>query len=114
MHKKKTFHGKQSTPGAKHENTLDHPLTCGLFPPSPKKKKKKKKKKTRRGGGGGGGEMLSFTISVMNDLLDTKVGVEKLDLYLSTSSYSVGKQLLNNLSVVGIKSGGKNLVKVYC
>jgi len=50
----------------------------------------------------------------MNDLLDTKVGVEKLDLYLSTSSYSVGKQLLNNLSVVGIKSGGKNLVKVYC
>ena len=58
--------------------------------------------------------MLSFTMGEMNELLDTKVGHEKLDLYLSTSSYCVGKQFLNNLSVVSIKSEGKNLVKVYC
>ena len=29
-----TFHGKKFSPFVNHENTLYHPLTCGLFPPS--------------------------------------------------------------------------------
>ena len=79
------------------------------FSSQPKNYKIVAKENPRRGGG-----VLLFTMSEMNELLDTKVGHEKLDLYLSTSSYCVEKQVLINLSVVSIKSGGKNLVKVYC